>query len=403
MAKVPGLRSYYVAATAARVGDEMVGVAVVLLVLARTGSAPLAGAVMAGYMLPTVVSGPVLGAWLDRTRFRRAALAANQALLAVVMVALFATVGTAPGWTAVALAPLVGVTVPMTSGGFTSLLPRFVPPEQLSRAHAFEGVSFNVSATLGPAVAATVAAAVSPGAATLSIVGFAVISLAALRGIPALVGSRASAARRPAGLATVIRTGLAHLMRTPPLRGVTLATSIGFTGIGMLTVAVPTHAERLAGDAALGGYVWTAIEAGAIVAALVWGRWHARWRPERVVQACLVGTGVGLLSWTMVGAFPALLVLAVLVGLASGANLPALITTRQRHTPAELYGQISTTGASLKLGGFAAGAALAGQFVPVLGPEAVFAIAGAVQLLAATVGVAVGRPTSSGTRPLVGV
>lgn len=390
---VSGLPWYYLAATAARVGDEMVGVAVVLLVLERTGSPGLAGAVVAAYTLPTVLSGPVLGAWLDRTRYRRAALAGNQVMLAAVMLALLATVGTAPGWTAVALAPLVGVLVPMTSGGFTSLLPRFVPAELLGRAHAVEGGSFHAAALLGPAGAATVAATVSPGAAVLAIAGFAAVSVCALTGVPPVGAVRPAAApgAAPPGLLATVRTGLAHLARTPPLRGATLATSTAFVGVGMLTVALPVRVEELTGDAAPSGYVWTAVELGALVGALAWGRWHARWRPERAVLTAVAGYGLVMLGWPLAGALTGLLVLALLAGLANGAGLPALFTTRQRYTPAELYGQISTTGASLKLGGFAVGAAAGGLLVPASGPATVLAVVAVTQLLAAALGAIAGR------------
>jgi MFS family permease len=396
---VPGLRAYYAAATTARVGDEMVGVAVVLLVLDRTGSAQLAGAVVGAYLIPTVLSGPLLGAWLDRTRYRRAALAVNQVLLALVMAALVATVGAAAPWAVLAMAAAVGASVPMTSGGFTSLLPRFVPAALLGRAHALEGVSFNAAAICGPAVAATLAAAVSPAVAVLAIAGFALFSLAAMSGIPA---GRAVAVAGPRhSYVAAVRDGLSHLIRTAPLRSVTVATSVAFIGVGMLTVALPVLAAELTGEAAFGGYVWTALEAGAVVAALAWGRWHARWRPERVVLATLVGSGLVMLSWAVTTQFAVLVMLAVLAGLASGAGMPALFTTRQRHAPAHRYAQISTTGASLKLGAFALGAALGGQLVPVLGAAAVIAVTAGFQLLGAVAGAVAGRSAGSANRPHV--
>lgn len=396
--RVPGLPAYYLAATAARTGDEMVGVAVVLLVLARTGSAPLAGAVVAAYTLPTLASGPLLGAWLDRTRYRRAALGVNQALLATAMLGLVATTGSAPAWVPPALTALVGFTVPMTSAGFTSLLPRFVPAGLLPRAHAAEGVSFNASAILGPATSATVAAAVSPAAAVAAIAGVAVVSLGALVGLPAAV---ATAPARPdrSGLLTAVRDGLGHLARTPPLRAATAATSVAFLGMGMLTVALPLHAEALGHDPALGGYVWTAIEAGSVVTALAWGRWHARWRPERVVLGSLAAFGVLILGWPVAGSFSVLLALAVLAGLAEGAGLPALFSTRQRYTPDRLLARVSTTGASLKLAPFAGGGALAGVLVPLLGTPAVLLLVAGLQLAAVGTGVALLRDRAA--RPTV--
>ncbi|HKN97706.1 MAG TPA: hypothetical protein VJX10_11355, partial [Pseudonocardiaceae bacterium] len=82
---IGSLVRYTVAATLARTADEMVGLSVVLLVLGRTGSPALAGAAVAGYTLPAVATGPLLGAWLAGAG-RRApwALAGNDLVLAVV-------------------------------------------------------------------------------------------------------------------------------------------------------------------------------------------------------------------------------------------------------------------------------------------------------------------------------
>lgn len=52
----------------------------VLLVLARTGSASLAGLTAAATVVPGALTGPVLGAWLTVTGFGGVALAAGAAL-----------------------------------------------------------------------------------------------------------------------------------------------------------------------------------------------------------------------------------------------------------------------------------------------------------------------------------
>src|SRR5215218_6383458 len=87
----PGWPAFFLAATLARLAGEMLPVAVVLLVLDRTGNAALAGAAVAAATLPGVVTGPVLGAWLDRTAHRRAALASNQVVLGASLLAILAT------------------------------------------------------------------------------------------------------------------------------------------------------------------------------------------------------------------------------------------------------------------------------------------------------------------------
>ena len=117
----PGYPAFLLAATLARLASEMFPVAVVLLVLDRTGRPGLAGTVVAATTLPAVVTGPVLGAWLDRTSRRRVALASNQVLLAASLLGILAAAGRAPGWTLPLLAAVAGLTGPLATGGYTSM------------------------------------------------------------------------------------------------------------------------------------------------------------------------------------------------------------------------------------------------------------------------------------------
>ena len=84
----PGYLKFLSAATLARVSDEMFGVGVVLLVLDRTDSPALAGATVAAITLPSLISGPLLGAWLDLTGRRRTLMVIDQIVIATVLVAL---------------------------------------------------------------------------------------------------------------------------------------------------------------------------------------------------------------------------------------------------------------------------------------------------------------------------
>ncbi len=74
----PGYPRFLSAATLARVADEMFSVGVVLLVLERTDSPSLAGATVAAVTLPSLVTGPLLGAWMDLTGRRRSLMVFDQ-------------------------------------------------------------------------------------------------------------------------------------------------------------------------------------------------------------------------------------------------------------------------------------------------------------------------------------
>ena len=397
LAAQPGYPAFLLAATLARLASEMFPVAAVLLVLDRTGRPGLAGAVVAATTLPAVVTGPVLGAWLDRTSRRRLALASNQVLLAASLLGILATAGRAPGWALLLLAALAGVTGPLATGGYTSMIPVLVPERLLARANALEATSFNTAAITGPAVAGVVAATAGPAGAVLAEAALAGLALPAIARMPRVA---APAGDHPAPLATAIGQGLAHLARTPVLRGVTVATAVGMGGTGLLTLALPFWAERLGAGRAGAGYLWAALETGAIAGALAAARPTAAWPPQRVVLAGLGLFGLVLAAWPLAPSFPAALALVALAGLAEGPAFAATFATRQRWSPPSLRGQIFTTAASLKLGAFAVGSALAGPVLSRADVAGTLVAVGTIQLLAVGLGHAAGaRGSSQGPAP----
>jgi predicted MFS family arabinose efflux permease len=383
----PGYPAFLLAATLARLASEMFPVAAVLLVLDRTGRPGLAGAVVAATTLPAVVTGPVLGAWLDRTPRRRLALASNQVLLAFTLLGILAAAGRTPGWVLVLLAALAGVTGPLATGGYTSMIPLLVPERLLARANALEAASFNTAAIAGPAVAGAVAATAGPDWAVLAEAALAGLALPAIARLPRI---GVPAGDDPGPLAAAIRQGLAHLARTPVLRGVTVATAVGLGGSGLLTLAMPFWAERLGAGRAGAGYLFAAVEAGAIAGALAAARPAAAWPPQRVVLAGLGLFGLVVIAWPLAPSFGAALGLVAVAGFVEGPAFAATFATRQRWSPPALRGQIFTTAASLKLGMFAIGSALAGPVLGVAGVGGILVAAGAVQLLAVVLGFVTG-------------
>ncbi|WP_018683589.1 MFS transporter [Actinokineospora enzanensis] len=388
------MRAYVAAAGFARIADEMVGIGVVLLTLDRTGSAAWAGATVMAYTLPSIVSGPVVGAWLDRVAYRRAVLAGGGVLLAAVCLGLTATVGRAPAVVPLLLAGVAGLAVPLTTGGYSSLIPRLAP-ERLGTANSLDAATFSIGTITGPALAGTVAAAVSPAAAVSLIAVLALagsISTAFLPRIGTVTGDHAPLLR-------TVRAGLSHLFRTAPLRGATLTTVLGYGSVGILATALPLRAEELGQERATAGYLWTALEVGSLITVAVLGKLAAGARPERVVFVSTAVFGLVMLTWPLAGSFPWTMVLVAVAGLAEGLALPAIMATRQRYTPQELLAQVSTTGASLKVAGYSLGALAGGWLVPAGGPTAAILTTAAVQLVGAGLSAWTSAKSSAPTRP----
>ncbi|MCW2498889.1 MAG: hypothetical protein JWN87_565, partial [Frankiales bacterium] len=382
----PGLAVLFTASTTARLANESARVAVVLLVLDRTGSPALAGALVAALTLPALLTGPLMGAWLDRTRHRRRAFVANQVLLPLVLVGLLLTAGEAPSWVVVALGALAGLTLPVLTGGFTGLLAPLVPAALLRRAYGAESTSYNVAGVAGPALAGVLAAAVSPAAA---VVGSAVLSVVALVAV-LRVPMPAPSGTATTGLLRSVWGGLRHLATTPALRSVTVASTLSFMGLGAFPVVFPALAREVGAQEAASGALFSGFAIGALVGSLVMAARVPRTGPLRMA---LLGIGGLLLVFAALTAAPSLavaLVLVVLAGAFEGPVLSSTLTVREQHSPPGMRTQLVTTAASFKFGAYALGSAVAGHVVAghggragvvvVAGCQAVAVLAGAVAL-----------------------
>jgi predicted MFS family arabinose efflux permease len=391
----PGYVKFLSAATLARVSDEMFGVGVVLLVLDRTDSPGLAGATVAAITLPSLISGPLLGAWLDLTGRRRTLMVIDQIVIATVLVALVLLIGHAP----TSLIPLVvipaGITYPLSFGGFTSMIPTLVPGELLPPANALETTSFNAALVVGPALAGTLSAVAGPETPLLVEAVLALAALALIVRIPGLDSPPERADERT--LWGIALDGLRQIVLVPQLRGVTAAAAFGMAGLGLLTVAFPLFAvDHLGVERSASGYMWAAFAVGSTLGALSLVRIQRRFPPERIVVCGYATFGVLMLTWPLADSLLVFLGLVALASLVDGPALASQFAVRQQHVPPSLYGQVFTSAVGLKVGSFALGAALAGAVVTGLGSAEALVMAASLQIVAAAVGVALmslpGRP-----------
>jgi MFS family permease len=389
LAREPGYPRFLGAATFARVADEMFSVGVVLLALERTGSAALAGALVAAITLPSLVTAPLLGAWLDLRGRRKALMMLDQALGATALVCIALLTGRAPDALVVGIALLAGLTWPLSFGGFTSLIPAIVPEELLPPANAIEAASLNAGLIVGPLLAGAVSATAGPEASVLLEAVLTAATLLLLVGFDRL---DSGPAREGGMLLGVARDGLRELFRAPPLLGTTVAGAINLVGAGFLTVAFPIFCvEHLGTDRNASGVLWAAFAVGSTIGALAFvgvGRRHA---PQHVLVVSLVVFGLLMLTWPLAESLPVMVVLVAVAALAEGPGLSATFAVRQEWAPRDLQGQIFTTAAGLKVGCFALGAAVAGPLVTGIGSSGTLFVSAATNFVGAAAGVAVMR------------
>ncbi|MEV6162313.1 MFS transporter [Streptomyces sp. NPDC052052] len=354
------LRCYLAGAVAARAGDEMSGPALMLAGFALAGSTVQASSLLAGITITAAVGGPVLGALLDRSgrpgRLLAGALVMYAAGLGMILVAL----GRLPFVVTILIAVVTGLLGPALSGGWTAQLPRVVLGDRLPRANALDAMTFSVASLAGPALAGGVAEAW--GAPTAVVVAVVLIALA----LPAAWMLPARSGRAPGAQTTSVISDLAAGMRViagrPALARATLTSVVSCIAQGMLMACIPLLGERVLGGAGRGAVLLSCAAISALAANAVLARFPRSVSPDTVIWAGALVQAAALIL-AMGGRPPVLIVAVVVTGIGEGPQLAALFAVRHREAPEHLRGQIFTTGASLKITGFALGAAVAGLVV----------------------------------------
>src|SRR4051794_17249864 len=386
-----GFTLLFAGATLSRLATEMYSVAVVLYVLSVTDSARLAGLTVAAATFPTVVTGPVVGAWLDRTRHRRTAFLLSPVVLGVTMVAFLLAAHRVPGWAFILLAFVAGLPSPIRTGGFSGLIPTVVPEPVLPRAYGMEAASYNIAGIAGPALAGTIASVASAGWAIGATAVTALLATIVIARVPIEPGRPVEG--RP--LRALLREGTSLLWRVRELRSITVATTISMGFFGMVVLGFPLFAHELGHRRATGGLLFSVLAIGSLAGSILWTRVAGRFaeEPAAFVTMALFGVALGA-----VGLTPNLtlaLVVTAVAGFFEGPLLAVTLNLRQRCAPDHLRTQVFTTAASLKIGAFSVGSAVAGGVASGLGARGMLIIAGGGQLLSLVLGLATHRSIRS--------
>lgn len=376
---VPGARVFALSGLLARLPIAMLGIGIVLLVEAATGSYGVAGAVAAVFGVVQAVATPVVARAVDRfgqARVMRPAIAVHVAGLLLMVAA--AQTGS-PLWAFFATAVLTGATI----GSIGALVrarwsyalagdPRAAA--RLHTAYSLESVLDEVVFIAGPLLITLLAIQVSPSAGLLAAavavaVGGAVL-LAHRSSEPPVAGGRAEAG-----------TAVLSVPGVPVLVLAFVCVGGIFGSVEVLAIAFTD--ERGAPGAA--GWVLAAFALGSLLAGVGYGAVH--WQSPAGRRFVV---GVLLLA---VGVVPVMLVervslLVVVVFVAGFAISPMLISgnalVAELVAPSRLTEGLAWVSTALGVG-VSAGSALSGALVDAVGAHRAFVVPVAAGALAAFV------------------
>lgn len=156
-------RRVWTASFISNTGNWMEMLAVQMVVAHETGSLKMMGYLGAAQLTPILVFGLLGGLLADRVN-RRSLLIVTQALLMLIAIALalLSAYGQTNATVLLVISAVQGTVMAFNTPAWQVLTPRLVPRAQLTKAITLNGIQFNASRVLGPALAGVLLSAFSP-------------------------------------------------------------------------------------------------------------------------------------------------------------------------------------------------------------------------------------------------
>ncbi len=362
--KRPVFRGLWLAWLAANMTMWMNDVAAAWLMTSLTTSPVMVALVQTASTLPVFLLGLPSGAMADIVDRRR------YFALTQLWVAINALVLAALSLGGLLTAPLLlsltfanGIGLAMRWPVFSAIVPQIVSRDELPAALALNGISMNLSRVVGPVAAGVLLAAVSSAAvfvvnAVLASVAFwLILRWRSEPRVSALPGERFLGA---------MRAGLAYTRQSSRLKAVLLRVFLFFLQSTALVALLPLVARRLhGGGPATFTVMLSCVGGGAIVAALYFPKWRARWSRDQFVFG---GTLIHAAMSTLIVAVPELWVALpamVVVGMAWISVANTLSVAAQIALPDWVRARGMSLYQMALMGGAAAGSLLWGQMAAI--------------------------------------
>lgn len=385
--RLPDFRRLYLAQAISDVGDGMTYLALFLLVLDQTGSTAALALMSILVALPPVTIGLFAGALADRSD-RRRIMVVSDSLRAVVVLGLVpaALAGAVP--VVFLLAAIQAVIGTFFSPARTALVPRVVPEEGLLAANSLGQMTRMVAGVVGAGVTGMIAGVAGVAwpvfiadAMTFLVSVVLVLGVSRELGRPSAATTAAIAAR---GMGGAVLDGLRLIARSAPLVAALGGVAVTMLGVGAINVLfIPFLVDELAASPAWAG----PIEAAQTIAMVLAGGLLAGLAGRLGVPRLFVGGLVGLsLCVGLLAIVPGPLFLLLVTFGAGAFTMPVQATTMTivqtsttDGTRGRVAGALNAAIQTASIGSMAA----AGILADVIGIRWVFALGGAVTLLAA--------------------
>jgi predicted MFS family arabinose efflux permease len=376
-------RIYFIGQLLAQPGPWMQQVAMGWLTYRLTQSVFMLGVVAFCTQIPVLFLGPVGGLLADRLDRRRLMVATQVfALLQSVTLAILTFSGAVQPWHLVVIALMLGAITAVDTPTRQSLTIRMVGEiRDLPNGIALNGLNFNISRLVGPAIGGVLVAWAGEGAC------FAVASLTYVTMIAALFMVRLPVATGGGTAARGgIRAAFSVAWKSPALRAILLMTASISLFFSPYVVLLPYFAKDVYhGNADTLGFLYSCTGAGAIACSLwMLTRQNVHSLPRGISRIVLLGGFALAVFPLMPSAWWAAPALAVIGGcsLVSGIGSNTLIQTLVRD---EMRGRLMSLFTMCLLGVMPIGSLIVGRVADHIGVQVTMVLCGLATTVAALV------------------
>jgi MFS family permease len=320
----------------------MVFIALPWLALEITGSAAMAGAVVALTAIPGLFLSPILGTIVDRIGRKVSAIISEAlsafAILLIPVVHGFVEIGFV---LLVLLAMARAIVNPAASTARKSIIPDIAGPARISleRANSIHEAVFATGFAIGPAVGAAFIALIGPYDVFIVVAVFSALSSISAMLINT-VEHRGDGVSETGSLLQDTALGIKTILKTPAVMiGMSFVLTLAMIYLPTEMVILPAHFNEINYATGLGILIST-MAGASVFGALLFERLQKTLKYSTILKMGFIGLGLSVLVMSFIPPMPILLAAGAVLGFSWGPLMPMLNTVIQRVIPENMRGRV---------------------------------------------------------------